>query len=98
MNKVSVPPPNDKRSNDRRPYSHAGSLDFCRFSTSSGSMRKYAMAEKTVLAAPKPIAKRRLLLVVDWSVDPGRVTVMLKKTLARRPRMLRVIRKGLGNG
>jgi hypothetical protein len=58
------------------------------FSTSSGSMRKYAMVEKTKLAAPKPIPKPKLLLVFALLEVVLLRSAVLKKTLARNARIL----------
>lgn len=58
------------------------------------------MAEKTALAAPKPMARPRLSLVFAVllvSFLPRRSAV-LKKTLARKARMLLQVRKALGDG
>ena len=58
------------------------------------------MAEKTALAAPKPMARPKLSLVFAVllvSFLPRRSAV-LKKTLARKARMLLQVRKALGDG
>jgi hypothetical protein len=58
------------------------------------------MAEKTALAAPKPMVRPRLslvfavLLVSFWP----RRSAVLKKTLARKARILLQVRKALGDG
>jgi hypothetical protein len=58
------------------------------------------MAEKTALAAPKPMVRPKLSLmfaVLLASFWPRRSAV-LKKTLARKARMLLQVRKALGDG
>ena len=61
-------------------------------------MRKYAMAEKTALAAPKPMARPRLSLVFALLDAFLLRPAVLKKTLARKARMLLGVRKGFGDG
>ena len=51
-------------------------------------MRKYARAEKTALAAPKPMVRRRLLYAFAVSLSWLLRSAVLKKTLARNARML----------
>jgi hypothetical protein len=78
--------PSPRTSSSCSPSSSSGvSVDF---STSSGSMRKYAMVEKTKLAAPKPIPKPKLLLVFALLEVVLLRSAVLKKTLARNARIL----------
>lgn len=56
-------------------------------------MRKYAMAEKIALAAPKPMARARLLLLFALLEVFLLRPAVLKKTLARKARMLWSVRK-----
>ena len=58
------------------------------------------MAEKTALAAPKPMARARLLLVFAVSLVSfcPRRSAVLKKTVARKARMLLQVRKAFGDG
>jgi hypothetical protein len=59
------------------------------------------MAEKTALAAPKPIPRAKLSCVFFLSFAgpwPLRRPAVLKKTLARKARMLLQVRKPLGHG